>query len=401
MTAVQSMLSAVAFGSRVAIGQEPVPELRCLSDARALQCPLCGAPVVLKAGRVVAPHFAHLPGATCSHGDAEPETDRHREGKALLARWIRASVPEAAVTLEALIAETGQRADLLFTMPDGRRVALEYQCADLSARDWRRRRDLYRSAAVSDLWVLGGNRLVRGESGYRLTELERELAAAGHPLLFVDSLGENLPAGHLARLRMEEAAPGAWVKGSVSARPLMDLLFPWRMLERAADAVTGQTKPALRFAKAPAPATPSPDTSEGDAKILRWLRLKYGAAGESLPAFFGLPTRGAEEIACSPRMWQAAVYYRWIHGRVGEAWNPDELNVWARTQLPVAANTGRMTLRSLAEYQELLAAAGFLSLPRAGGRAKVVADMATLGRIPDPDEVQRLASYRRTLRRES
>src|SRR5919201_2611983 len=113
MRAIQSMLSADAGGSRVAIGRDPLAELRRLSDGRRLTCPTCGALVVLKAGTVIAPHFAHLPGSVCSHPDAEPESDAHRAGKALLAGWLAACFPEAVITLEAAIPETGQRTDLL------------------------------------------------------------------------------------------------------------------------------------------------------------------------------------------------------------------------------------------------------------------------------------------------
>lgn len=401
MSSVQSMLSALAPDGRVAIGHEPIAALRALSDARALRCPLCEQPVVLRAGSILAPHFAHLPGAACSHRDAEPETDRHREGKALLARWLLAKLPEAEVTLEAVIAETGQRADLLIAMPDGARAALEYQCADLGAREWRRRHLSYRSTSIRDLWILGGSRLVRGENGFHLAELERALLDANAPLLFLDPLGEHLPAGTLARLRPRGGNEGAWIAGSLSARPLEDLEFPWKLLDWPAKVDAVPAAPARRSPSSPVQtlAAAPPDPAHGDAAILRWLRLKHGVTEEGLPSLFGMDVRGAEAFGCSARAWQAAVYYRWIHGRVGEPWWLEQVNVWARKQLPLAVPTGRLAPRALSEYQELLAAAGFLSLPRGEGRAKVEADLNSLGRVPERAEVERIAAYRRTLRR--
>src|SRR5581483_5352215 len=123
----QNLLAANCGDRRVTLGIDAPEELRSLSDARALTCPGCGGPVVLHAGAVRAHHFAHLPGAVCS------------------------------------LPQTEQRADVLAVLPGrGRKVrciALEFQCANLSAREWRRRHRLYREADIPDLWLLGGSRL--------------------------------------------------------------------------------------------------------------------------------------------------------------------------------------------------------------------------------------------------
>jgi hypothetical protein len=300
-----------------------------------------------------------------------------------------------------VIRETGQRADVLVTNPNGERIAIEFQCADFGAREWRRRHVSYRSVGIRDLWILGGCRLVRGEAGYRATELERALLAANAPLLFLDPLGENLPAGSVARLRPSGQKHGAWLTGALSARPLQDLEFPWQLLDwpRTVDEEPSPAKRAQSAATQPPAATPV-DRPAGDAAILRWLRLKHGVAEDGIPALFGMEVRGAEAFACSPRAWQAAAYYRWVHGRIGETWWLEQVNVWARQHLPLANPTGRPVLTALKEYQGLLAAAGFLSLERGEGRAKVEADLNSLGRIPDRFEVERVAAYRRTLRRD-
>src|SRR5207247_1451574 len=103
----------------------------------ALTCPGCGAVVVLHAGAVRAHHFAHLPGAVCNLPQTEPETEEHRAGKLLLARWLRERLPDAEIVVEAYLPETGQRADVLAQLPgrgrNVRRIALEFQCANLSA----------------------------------------------------------------------------------------------------------------------------------------------------------------------------------------------------------------------------------------------------------------------------
>jgi hypothetical protein len=358
--------------------------------------------VVLKAGSILAPHFAHLPGAVCSHRDAEPETDQHREGKALLARWLCAKLRESVVTMEAVVTETGQRADVLVTLPDGGRVAVEFQCADLGTREWQRRHDLYRSNGIRDLWLLGGSRLIRGDAGFRLSELERALLASNAPLLFLDPLGETLAAGSLARLRPRGQSAGAWIAATVSTRPLESLQFPWNLLHRLTNGVEAPECAAISSQQLAArtAAAESMDIVPGDAAILSWLRLKHNVAEDGLSGLFGAEVRGADAFGCSPRVWQAAVYYRWIHGRVGEAWWLEQVSVWARQHLPFAFPTGKQALRALADFQDILAAAGLLSLPRKDGRATVEADLNTLERVPDRAEVERIAAYRRTLRRD-
>lgn len=402
MPVVQSMLCAIAdlpAERRVTIGAEPIEELRRLSDARLTRCPMCRAPVVLRAGTVLAPHFAHLPGAVCAHPHAEPETDEHRAGKALLALWLEACLPDAVVTLEAAIPETGQRADVLVEA-QGCRVALEYQCADLAAREWRRRHALYRANGIRDLWLLGGSRLNHNDGVLRTTEMERAMLADGAPVLFLDSAGERLAAGRLARFRPPDGAcPGIHVPGRLSARPLASLGFPWPLLDWPARA---SVAPAPRAAASPEPpALRATDAhADNDARLLRWLRLRHGVREEALPALFGMRVESARAFGCSERLWQACVYYRWIHGRAGEAWRLDEVNLWARSRLPVAIPTGRLVLRALEEYARLLSAAGLLSPPDGKGRPRVLADLPALGRPPDPAEVRRIAEYRRTLRRD-
>ena len=184
----QNFLSAQWGDRRVTIGVDAPQELRSLSNARLLTCPGCGALIVLHAGTVRTHHFAHLPGSVCSAPQTEPETEEHRAGKLLIARWLRACLPDAQIVVEAHIVETNQRADILIVLPvqtagsEGylqdktvnrfvargqaflplqQRIAIEYQCANMQAKEWRRRHQLYRSVGIQDLWILGGSRLIR------------------------------------------------------------------------------------------------------------------------------------------------------------------------------------------------------------------------------------------------
>ncbi len=429
MGAIQSMLAAVAEGKRVTIGRESLAELRRLADGRRLACPSCGAQVVLHAGTLRAVHFAHLPGSVCAHPYAEPETELHRAGKSLLAAWLATCLPDALVTVEAPIPETGQRADILVES-EGRRVALEYQCADLDYREWRRRHHLYRAVGIQDLWVLGANRLRFRDGALYPGELERALLREGAPLLFLDPVGLTLEAGSVARFRpasfksrcgpagvgrnhgtdsteagRDGARPlqrergcgqsrhfgGAALRGSLSARTLVELEFPWKLLdwpEARRQEAGGRRQGPGRIVR---------EYAENDARIWSWLTNRFHVTEQSLPAFFGAALPGAEAFACSPRLWQACIYYRFIEHRVGAAWWIGEVEVWARRYLPLAYHNGKLLRRALWGYQALVSAAGLLSLPTGKGAARVEADFHTLGRVPDLAAAQRLASYRRTL----
>ena len=465
----QNLLSARYGERQVTIGVDAPDELRRLSNARLLVCPGCKSPLVLHAGHLRAHHFAHLPGAVCSVPQTEPETEEHRAGKLLLARWLRQTLPDAQITVEAHIVETNQRADLLVVLPiqsappvgEGtpgpgsapvagqsylqdktvnrfvargqafmplqQRVAIEYQCANMTAREWRRRHQLYRSAGIQDLWILGGSRLIRdttsasssSASSYnaaasvqaaplkttrlRTSDLERGLLWDGAPLLFLDSIGTQMSIESLARFRPDDDAQAIRPAGRLTAKPLLDLPFPFALLAWP-DATHPIDREQETGNREQAKTQRIRVTPQSSFQLWEWLAQRHRVTPKTLPGFFGLPVRQTDAFACEPCAWQAAIYYRFIHGRVGDHWWLAEVETWTRAYLPLAQPVRLKQLQSaLAEYQEILAAAGFLSLPRGYNRvhATVTNDLTTLAAPPDPDEVERLARYRRTLSREA
>jgi hypothetical protein len=426
-TTAQNLLAANAGDRRVTIGLNSSEELRSLSDARALTCPACGSTVVMHAGTVRAHHFAHLPGAICRLPQTELETEEHRAGKLLLARWLRERLPEAEVIVEAFIPVTGQRADVLAVLhgTDGavRRIALEYQCANLLAREWRRRHRSYRNVGIEDLWLLGGSRLVRetksavtgtttvtpapdGGAGktmtLRTTELERALLLDGAPLLFLDSTGEQLQAERLARFRPDAVSQAVRPTGRLVARPLSTLDFPFALLAWPANAQPAA--PATGATHRPTPSNLNTLAFDSDSMLWQWLAERFMVTSETVAPFFGLPLPEQPAFACTAQAWQAAIYYRFVHRRVGDNWWLTEVETWARSYLPLTRPVNLPRLKAaLATYQEVLGAAGMLSLPMGYGRvhARITADLNTLPSPPDQDETLRLARYRRTLNRET
>jgi hypothetical protein len=421
----QNLLAANAGAKRVTIGLDAAEELRQLSDARALTCPGCGAAVVLHAGTVRAHHFAHLPGTVCRLPQSEPETEEHRAGKLLLARWLRVSLPDAEVIVEAHLPATQQRADVLAIIggPDGntRRIAIEFQCANLTAREWRRRHQLYRSAEIEDLWLVGGSRLIHeaavptpGPDGVqampangvnliaiRTSELERTLLWDGAPLLFLDAIGERLSAERLARFRPAMPTQAMRPTGRLAVKPLLELPFPWRLLAWPDNGHPDVSQPAAARRVAPGRSSAS---AGSELFLWEWLAQRHRVTPATLAPFFGLALPGAEAFACTSQAWQAAIYYRFIHCRVGDHWWQPQVETWACAYLPIARPVSMSALKTaITSYQEALGAAGMLSLPVGYGRmnARITDDLTTLRQPPDPAETLRLVRYRRTLTREA
>lgn len=389
------------------IGKDDLEGLRRLSDDRALTCPGCGSVLVLHAGSIRAAHFAHLPGAVCLMPQTEPETPEHRAGKLCLYEWLTAKLPDAAVELEAHIPETNQRADVLLRLPDQGRIALEYQCANLSAREWRRRHKAYREAGIRDLWLLGGSRLKFENTGVsqnsatiRTSELERALLWDGAPLLFLDADGIQYRAGTVARFLPEFDAQALIPAGKLTARSLLVLEFPFHLLEWEA-----QQSPQSPLTAPQSRANSSQEASgnRSDWWLWEWLATRHRVTKETVSPLFGLELKNNATFTIEPKLWQACVYYRFVHRRVGDGWWLPEVESWARAYLPlVRPCPPRALAQVLGQYQGILAAAGMLSLPMGYGKtnARILADLLTLPAPPDPAETLKIAGYRRTLAQE-
>jgi hypothetical protein len=101
-------------------------------------------------------------------------------GKVVLAQWLREQFPEAVVTLEERLPEPNRIADIFVAHDDGRRWAIEFQCAPLEIDEWKHRHEAYRKAGIIDTWIIGTNRREKQEAF-----IEAILAMA-HEILFLD-----------------------------------------------------------------------------------------------------------------------------------------------------------------------------------------------------------------------
>lgn len=122
-------------------------------------CQLCGASLVVKAGLVVRPHFAHYAAAECrTDYRYHPESPAHREAKSHLAGLLRqhyAEYTDAQIEYEVPIPEVKRVADILIVFPMGWRVAHEVQLAAISLAELQERTEEYERAGIDVVWWLG------------------------------------------------------------------------------------------------------------------------------------------------------------------------------------------------------------------------------------------------------
>ena len=128
-----------------------------LCNAGELLCPLpaCGQPFSTARGGTRRHCFVHGRGVTHS-GTATTETWWHLNAKQTIAVWARSTMPDADVAVDDVQVFDGdgrRQPDVLITLPDGRRIAVELQYSTLTEPQWRARHAFYQRSGILDLWL--------------------------------------------------------------------------------------------------------------------------------------------------------------------------------------------------------------------------------------------------------
>ncbi len=213
------MLIAYGPGGRPVIAEDVASEqLQRWSRERILFCPNCRGIVHVRGGpeKRTQLHFAHQKGE-CAWS-TETESVRHASGKMVLAAWIRGQFPDAVVTLEERLPEPNRIADIFVKHPDGRRWAVEFQCAPLNVEEWHHRHMAYRNAGMQDIWIVGNNRREKQEAF-----IEAVLATA-HEVLFLDPL--VTPPRIWLRWPISHEAVREWQRGLYGSQQIVSLNGP-------------------------------------------------------------------------------------------------------------------------------------------------------------------------------
>jgi hypothetical protein len=167
-------------GQPVVADETPIEQVQLWSREHMLHCPNCRGAVHMRGGpdKRTQLHLAHQKGE-CAWS-TEGESVRHMRGKLLLAQWLREQFPQATVSLEERLPEPNRIADIFMAHPDGRRWAIEFQCAPLDIEEWRLRHNAYHKAGIVDTWIIGTNRREKQEA------FIEAIITLAHKILFLD-----------------------------------------------------------------------------------------------------------------------------------------------------------------------------------------------------------------------
>ena len=152
------MLQAVTSrGERVTLMARSQKEIENLRQSSTFYCPVCHQAVFIKAGSHVTPHFAHYQTTECPT-TGKGEGPYHEKGKIKLYHWLKKQ--GLHVELEKYLTNIQQQPDLFVTIQK-KRIAIEFQCAKVSAQELLDRQLGYERDGITSIWILGANRFTR------------------------------------------------------------------------------------------------------------------------------------------------------------------------------------------------------------------------------------------------
>lgn len=126
-------------------------------SANQVACQLCGADMIVIAGSRKINHFRHK--VPCSSEYVgHPESNEHLATKAIIADKVAEWMKEFTYTtpeLEVPIPEIKRVVDILFTFPNGWRVAHEVQLSPITVAELEQRTNDYLRAGIDVFWWLG------------------------------------------------------------------------------------------------------------------------------------------------------------------------------------------------------------------------------------------------------
>jgi len=139
-------------GKLVTLAHFPRKDIERFRKEHEFYCPSCHSEVLIKAGHKIIPHFAHKNTGRCPRTFGEgPE---HELGKHLLYDWLRNQA--LPTKLEKYLPDIEQIPDLFLSIQD-KFLAIEYQRASLSRREFLHRTMGFQKSSITPLWILGEN----------------------------------------------------------------------------------------------------------------------------------------------------------------------------------------------------------------------------------------------------
>ncbi|MGR3777297.1 competence protein CoiA [Bacillus paramycoides] len=285
----------------------------CLRDMRKQErffCTACGKEVQMKLGKQKSWHFAHKKVDSCL-AFYEAESMYHMHGKELLYKWLKTQSWD--VEIEHYLPEIRQRPDL-FIERDGRKIAIEYQCAALCTEQLFKRTLSYWKAGIQVIWILGGNQLKRHSAyWFSLSSFHSFcLQSYPQPLLFffcpkqkafmkcalITAFSSNIYFSHTIYLPLRTTS-------------LENLLQPVPFQKKRLEQEWTHKKQYFRT-------NALPIWNYNHKSLLRVLyQFKFTPA--SFPSEIGVPLPSSFAFQTNPFIWQASLYMKCIGKlKVGE-----------------------------------------------------------------------------------
>jgi competence CoiA-like predicted nuclease len=122
-----------------------------------IMCQFCEQPMIIRAGLIVRPHFAHKAACPTTY-IGHPESTEHLLGKLMVAERLLQYMPDyaaAQIEFEYPIPEVNRIADIMVVFPCGWRVAHEVQLASITTEVLQQRTKDYLNAGIDVFWWLG------------------------------------------------------------------------------------------------------------------------------------------------------------------------------------------------------------------------------------------------------
>lgn len=126
-------------------------ELHLLKQHHQFFCPQCKEQLLLKAGQIKIPHFAHQKNSNCHSLFSEGESTAHLLGKQHLYQLF--TKLQLTPVLEPYLPKLRQRPDLLISQ-NSEQFAIEFQCSPITKDLFLQRTTGYRKANIIPVWLL-------------------------------------------------------------------------------------------------------------------------------------------------------------------------------------------------------------------------------------------------------
>lgn len=263
-------------------------------------CPECKERLLIKAGLKNTPHFAHYPKSKCT---LSGEGSYHENGKKDIYLWLKEQ--GYLVELEYYLPNIKQRADIYLEI-NGKRIAIEYQCAPISTLEICQRTKGYQSIGVIPIWILGANKLKRNGA--------HSLSITSNNLAFLHKFHSSLPISQYYYCSNTKSwiiyqdmiflsktkTYGSLHISSLPALKWQDLFRPRYRNKDLFHHYFQQYKKKWRH-------RPVPQTHREEINWRKWLYLHHFNT-QSLPSFSYLPITTQYQMKTAPWIWQSKLY---------------------------------------------------------------------------------------------